>query len=252
MAKILKLPAFAGDPKSPYGVEERPHKLEDFLCACSWFQLLPTLAQDRVLVDCYERSYETRSLVASRGEVARSWVGVIDGLLKVDSQNASGRTVMFCAVPRGAWIGEGSVIKKECRRYELVALRPTVVAHMPRATFMWLLEISTDFSRLIIDHLNERVGQFLATVELLRIDLPAVRVAAAVCNLFNPVLCPNASLLLNISQEEIGELAGLSRATTNIALKRLVELGLVSLEYGALMVLNLEALREFGQRAASH
>lgn len=250
MAKTLNL-AEPGDGRgTQFRREGPPQSLGEFLRACSWFQMLPDLARDRVLADSYERSYETRSSVSPRGEVVRSWIGVIDGLVKVDSQNANGKTVMFCAVPRAAWVGEGSLIKKESRRYELVALRPTVAAHMPRATFMWLLETSTDFSRFIIDHLNERVGQFLGSMEMLRIELPAARVAAAICNLFNAVLSPNAGPLLNISQEEMGELAGLARATANVALKRLEELGFVRVEYGALLVIDLEGLREFSQRSS--
>jgi CRP/FNR family cyclic AMP-dependent transcriptional regulator len=231
--------------------QTRRPSLAEFLSSTAWFQMLAPLAQERVLADSFERTHETRSVVVPRGEMARSWIGVIEGLVKADTQNVSGRTVMFCAFPQGAWLSEGSVIKKEQRRYELMALRPTAVAHVPRPTFMWLLETSTDFSRFIIDHLNERAGQFIGAMELLRIELPVARVAAAICNLFNAVLYPNAGPLLNISQEEIGELAGLSRTTTNMALKRLQQLGLVRIEYGALLVMNVEALRDFSQSAAS-
>jgi CRP/FNR family cyclic AMP-dependent transcriptional regulator len=222
-----------------------------FLRACLWFPLLPPLAQERVLVDCYEESFDSKSIVAQQGDFARSWIGVIDGLLKVDSQSLTGRPVMFCAVPYGAWIGEGTVIKKERRRYEIAAMRRTVVAHMPRATLMWLLETNNDFCRFMIDHLNERLGQFIGSTELLRIDVPAVRVAAAICNLFHPILCPTALPVLKISQEEVGELAGLSRATTNGALKRLVELDLLRVEYGGLLIMDLSALRLFSESAAT-
>lgn len=56
---------------------------------------------------------------------------------------------MFTAVPSGSWVGEGSVIKREPRRYELVAIRTTRVIHVHRPTFMWLLETSIGFSRYI-------------------------------------------------------------------------------------------------------
>jgi len=45
---------------------------------------------------------------------------------------------MFTAVPSGSWVGEGSVIKREYRRYDLIAMRETRVIHVPRPTFMWL------------------------------------------------------------------------------------------------------------------
>jgi CRP-like cAMP-binding protein len=110
---------------------------------------------------------------------------------------------------------------------------------------MWLLETSVEFSRYIIDHLNERTGQFIAMLEVGRITDPAGRVAGALANLFNPVLYPRAGPLLNISQEELGELAGFSRATTNAAIAKLRKLNLVRTEYGGILVLDVERLRAF-------
>src|SRR5690606_7593113 len=102
-----------------------------------------------------------------------------------------------------------------------------------------------DFSRYIIDHLNERAGQFLAMREVSQISDPTRRVAGAICGLFNSVLYPRAGPMLNINQEEIGELAGLSRPTTNAALKQLKRLQLVSTEYSHLLILDLDRLKEF-------
>jgi CRP/FNR family transcriptional regulator, cyclic AMP receptor protein len=110
---------------------------------------------------------------------------------------------------------------------------------------MWLLDTSHEFSRYIIDHLNERTGQFIAMLEVSRITDPAGRVAGAICNLFNPVLYAKAGPLLNISQEELGDLAGLSRSTVNQAITKLKHLNLVNTEYGGVLVLDLERLRGF-------
>src|SRR4030095_11794389 len=142
---------------------------------------------------------------------------------------------MSTAIPKGSWVGEGSVSKREPRRYDITALRTTRVIHVPRPTFMWLLETSVEFSRYIIDHLNERTGQFIAMLEVGRITDPAGRVAGALANLFNPVLYPKARPLVNISQEGLGELAGFSRATTNAAIAKLRKLNLVRTEYGGIL-----------------
>ena len=40
------------------------------------------------------------------------------------------------ACPAGAWFGEGSLLKNEPRKYDVVALRESRVALMPRATFI--------------------------------------------------------------------------------------------------------------------
>ena len=51
---------------------------------------------------------------------------------------------------------------------------------------------------------------------------------------------------LAITQEEIGYLARLSRQRVNQALRALEEFGLVHVEYGAVEVLDLKALRRYG------
>jgi biotin operon repressor len=51
---------------------------------------------------------------------------------------------------------------------------------------------------------------------------------------------------LFVSQEELGELAGLSRQRTNAAIKALEQADLVRANYGHLLIKDLQALRSFG------
>lgn len=227
--------------------------LTEELSAMNWVMALSPLARERVLVDCSEERFKAREIVARKGDPSTSWIGVVEGLVKVTTITASGRGMMFAAVPEGSWVGEGSVIKREPRKYELMAVRDSRVVFVPRPTFMWLLETSFEFSRFVIDHLNERSGQFLSMLELSRVTDPVGRVAGSICSLFNSVIYPNASPLLNISQEEIAELAGLSRSTTNLAITKLKSLNLVLPEYGGLLVLDVDRLqRFFHQFCAEH
>ena len=63
--------------------------------------------------------------------------------------------------------------------------------------------------------------------------------------LFNPTLYPGIGPALPISQEELGQLAGLSRQRVNQALKRLEQARLLRVEYGGVTVLSLDGLRTF-------
>ena len=66
--------------------------------------------------------------------------------------------------------------------------------------------------------------------------------------LFNPVLYPGMGSALFVSQEELGELAGLSRQRTNAAIKALQRAGLVRANYGNLQIVDLQALGSFARR----
>jgi CRP/FNR family transcriptional regulator, cyclic AMP receptor protein len=94
--------------------------------------------------------------------------------------------------------------------------------------------------------LNERLAQFITAVENERLLEPDARVARSVAGLFNPVLYPDQTQDVLLSQEEIGYLSGVSRQRVNQALRVLDKAGLLRVEYGRIRVLDLEGLRAFG------
>ena len=65
--------------------------------------------------------------------------------------------------------------------------------------------------------------------------------------LFNPILYPDLTRHLEITQEEIGALSGISRQNANQCLKRLEKEGLLRLEYGGVTIVDLERLRRYGE-----
>jgi CRP/FNR family transcriptional regulator, cyclic AMP receptor protein len=210
-----------------------------------WMQLLPHAVRQRVIAEAYESTHAEKEVVAAKGEPAHSWIGVVEGLLKASGGFRTGKTFIYSGIAAGSWVGEGSVLKREPRHYDIVAVRPTRTVHIPRATFRWLLDTNLDFNHFIIDHLNERLAQFMGMVETDRIDDPRIKLARSILSLFNPVLYPGMGSALQVSQQELGELAGLSRQRTNAAIKDLEEARLVQASYGSLLIMDLQALRTF-------
>ncbi|MFM7330631.1 MAG: Crp/Fnr family transcriptional regulator, partial [Brachymonas sp.] len=147
-------------------------------------------------------------------------------------------------VPPGGWFGEGTVLKQENYRYNIQALRPSVVAGIPVETFHWLLDQSIAFNRFVMNQLNERVGQFIAARASDRMTHPEARVASGLAGLFNPILYPGTSSVLRITQQELANLVGLSRQRVNQALSELERRELIKIEYGGLRVNDLVALRK--------
>ncbi len=138
------------------------------------------------------------------------------------------------------------MLKDEPRKYDVVTLRDSRIAWMPRATFDWLLDNSIPFNRFLLTQLNERLGQFIAMVEYERLLEPDARVARCLSELFNPLLYPGHREELEISQEEIGYLSGVSRQRVNQALQVLSREGLLDVEYGLIRIRDLPRLRRYG------
>jgi CRP/FNR family transcriptional regulator, cyclic AMP receptor protein len=217
------------------------------LRAAPWSRSLAPEALARVESECIVRNCPQGSLVCRRGEPVDYWVGVLDGLVKMSSVSADGKQMSYTGISSGGWFGEGSLLKEEPRRYDIVALRDCQIVYMPRATFMRLLDTSVAFNRFLLVQLNERLSQFIGMVEHDRLLGPDARLARNLAALFNPHLYPGVGPMLPISQEEIGQLVGLSRQRVNQALKRLEQEGLLKVEYGGVTVLRLDGLRRFDE-----
>ena len=177
------------------------------------------------------------------GRPVTYWFGVIEGLLKMSSDNDQGITMTYTGLPPGGWFGEGTVLKREPYRYNIQALRKSVVAGLPVDTFHWLLDHSIGFNRFVMNQLNERLGQFIAAREIDRLNNPDVRVARSLGALFNPSLYTGVGEILRITQQELAYFVGLSRQRVNEALTALQGHGMIRVEYGGLRVLDLAALR---------
>jgi CRP/FNR family transcriptional regulator, cyclic AMP receptor protein len=218
---------------------------EDIAREAIWAGELKEDELERARRGIVERHFPKGAYVCHRGDRLDYWTGVISGLVKISAISHSGKAMTFAGAGAGGWFGEGSVIKDEPRKYDLVAIRDTRLAMMPRSTFMWLFENSTGFNRFLVRQLNERMGQFIATIEYDRILGPKARVARNLSWLFNPVLYPGAGDEIEISQEELGLLAGLSRPVVNRSLRELEEEGLLAVSHNRITVLKLAALRSY-------
>ena len=217
----------------------------DDLKQIHWLLQLDAAQRERVVADLRVVTVEPGELVCRVGRPVTYWFGVIDGLLKMSNDSAMGIPITFTGVSSGGWFGEGTVLKNESYRYNIQALRQSVVAGIPAATFHWLLDRSIGFNRFVMNQLNERLGQFIAAREIDRLNHPDERVARSLAALFHPVLYPGVGEVLRITQQELGYLVGLSRQRVNEALNALQAAAVIRVEYGGVRVLDLGRLRSY-------
>ncbi len=215
----------------------------DELQGIPWLRLLRPDERARAVAQLQVSDAASGDYVCRVGRPVTYWFGVVEGLLKMSADNAQGLTMTFIGLPSGGWFGEGTALKREAYRYNIQALRKSVVAGLPVDTFHWLLGHSLGFNRFVMNQLNERLSQFIAAREIDRMTNPDVRVARSLAALFNPVLYPGVGDVLRITQQELAYLVGLSRQRVNESLAALQSQGAIRIEYGGLRVLDLTALR---------
>jgi CRP-like cAMP-binding protein len=218
---------------------------QDRFSKTMWASMLAPEHMQRVEQEVIERFVPAGAYVCRKGDTVDHWMGVIEGFLKMSSASPEGKAITFSCMLSGGWFGEGSLLKSEMRKYDVVALRDTRVAFMPRTTFNWLLDNSIQFNRFLLQQLNERLGFFISLVEYDRMLEPDTRVARCLAAMFNPYLNPGSSMQLQISQEEIGYISSVSRQRANQSLQLLEKKKLLTVDYGGITILDLAGLRSF-------
>ncbi|HEX6706332.1 MAG TPA: Crp/Fnr family transcriptional regulator [Albitalea sp.] len=219
--------------------------LSDLLHKSVWSRTLTPHELDRVVTEAFERQVPAGGFVARMGQPVDHWMGVIDGLLKMSVTSPDGKVSTLTGMNTGGWFGEGSLIKREPRRYDVVALRPSRVALVPFATFERLRNTSLPFNHHLQNLMNSRLSLFIGMLEYDRLLGPDARVARCIATLFNTDLYPEARAYVDLHQQEIALLCGVSRQRANVALRRLQDGGLLRVEPRGVTVLDLEGLRNF-------
>lgn len=186
--------------------------------------------------------FPSEALIFRQGGLSPGWVGVLDGLVRIASTDESGRTTTIAGFLPGSWFGEGTILKREPCRYFVDALRVSRVAMLPAESFHVLLEQSLGFNRFVLNQLNERLSMFIASREWERLKEPHLRVARHLSQLCGSMSFARNGVKLKVRQHEIAELAGLSRQCVNAALAELGHRGILRVQYGNVVVLDLPAL----------
>ena len=208
-----------------------------FIACQPWFTSIPTDLQEQLRRDVYAIGGAKGDVMLPAGSAVEGWHAVLSGLVLLQSPACKGRASAFIGVSDGDWFGEGSAMKPEPRKYEVVALRPTQLLCLPQPLFATLRETSLAFNQFLVLHMNLRLGQAMAIIEAGRMRSTEHRVALYLSRLFW-----RSTRRLNLTQEEIGQLCGLSRQTVNRVLRTLEASGIVSLDFGRVAIVDDAAL----------
>lgn len=211
-----------------------------FIEAQPWFPSAPLGLQQRLRAEVFATQSDKGTVMMPAGSAVQGWHAVLSGLVMLQSPVSKGRSSAFIGVPDGEWFGEGSAMKPEPRKYNVVALRPTTLLCLPLPLFDVLRETHLAFNQFLVLHLNMRLGQAMTIIEAGRTQSTEHRVALYLSRLFW-----RSTRRLNLTQDELGQLVGLSRQTVNRVLRTLEELGIVSLDFGKVAIVDDDALSAY-------
>lgn len=221
--------------------------LDELLAQSPWFTSLDATAQRQVRADTSERAIAAGQFLGRHGDRQHVWFGVLEGLIKWSITAHDGRTVTLGGQLAGSWFGEGTLLRKAPRQSDLIALRDSRVAQIPIATFDWLRSSQPSFNEFLLMQVNERLHWFMGNAVAYGLLNTDSLVARALVGMVHPLPNPRGERYLQLSQEELANLAAVSRQTCNKAMMHFREAGLIRTEYGGLVVLDLPGLQALAQ-----
>jgi len=214
----------------------------EFLERWSWYRALSPDLQRLILDTTVERTAEAGEYIARAGEPCLHWYGLLRGFLQMYVVGADGsETTLYC-LPEGHWGGEGSLLKKELRRYDLRSLTPSHIFMVPAETFETLRHSSIEFNHFLCEIMNERMAAFVGMLEASRLLGPEMRVARGLLMMASNRTGDAQGLA--IPQHELALICGLSRQRVNMAISELKRIGLVRSEFHkGILVVDVPKLR---------
>lgn len=207
----------------------------------SWFASLGAAHQALVRATAVERSVAAGDPVARTGEASSHWIGVVRGFLHMSVTAPDGTETALHYLRDGEWGGEGSILKREPRRYDVVAVQPSRVCLVPADTFDRLHAESIAFNHFLLSNLNERMSVVTGLLEAARLQKPDVRVARCLAML----VAGHPSSRLTLAQHQLANLCGLSRQRTNSALRNLKLKGLLRLEGQCIHITSAQSMSAY-------
>lgn len=217
-------------------------------------QGLPSQRLHEIGHQCVWRHFEAGQTLIAREQEDRDLHMIVAGAVRVTSYSPGGRETSFRELAAGSAFGEIAALDGRPRSADVVALQPGLIASLPPADFRALLQQEwtvnervllrlADLARGLIDRvldLSTLSVQQRVCIELLRLAQSSgaagneVRIAPA------PKHADLAHQVSSYREQVTRELSALARA------------GVLTREHGALVVRDLDRLRQMASRQAAH
>ena len=180
-----------------------------------------------------------------RGSPPDALFCVESGGIRLCVTGANGRESLLNMATPGHWFGEASIFTGEARIHDAFAVLETELLIVPAQTLHALIDHRPEF---LLEFLRLMGLRYKATLE--RMDgnaiqpLPA-RLAGIMldfCRAETAQLTHGEKVMLHVSQEDLGQMLGVSRQSVNKVLKEWEEQGFIEVSYRSLAVLKPAAL----------
>lgn len=213
--------------------------------ACGhWFSHLPPDLQHSLLGAARLRVLTAGQYLFKRGDPPCGVYAVLEGTVRISAVSAQGKEAVLSLVETPYWFGEICLFDNLPRTHDAMATGACRLLQVPQAAMLGILEQHPLFWREMALLMSHKLRLSLINIEQTSLMPASERLAHRLLMIaqgYGEV--DQARRVLQLPQEDLAAMLGLSRQTINSLLKALEQQGIIGLSYGAIEIRDLNGLR---------
>lgn len=205
---------------------------------------------ERVAAHATLRRHPAHHTIFEKGDPGLGMMAVIRGRVKICTYSAGGKELVLNIIDRGGLFGEIALLDGRPRTANAVTLEETDLLVLERSRFLPFLSANPEIAIRLICVLCERLRQTSEHLEDALFLEAGPRLARWLLRLaasFGKEVPEGIRLDIKLSQQQIGNLVGISRESINKHLGDWQRAGHIAVQAGILTIRDREALEEIGQ-----
>lgn len=193
-----------------------------------------------------EQMIKRGQTIFSKGDAGGSLFAILEGQVKVVSYSLHGKNAVLNFLGPGDIFGEIALLDGGARTADVSAVTNCRLMVIERRDFLPLIHSKPDIAQKIIEMLCARLRNTSRQLEeVMFLDLSG-KLAKTLLRMSNPKAAPGNRKVL-LTQQEIAQIIGASRESTNKQLREWEERRWIRIERGGLVLLSPEALEDCAQ-----
>jgi CRP-like cAMP-binding protein len=206
------------------------------------FRGLDSGALDQLCRYANSRKFKRGAVIFAKGDPGNSLFAVASGSVKMSTSSIEGRSAILNLISKGEIFGEIALLDGLPRTTDAIAHTNCELIMIDRRDFLPFIRSQPSLAMKFIELLCARLRWSSEQIEnVILQDLPG-RLASVLVGLAERRQPTAAGRPIVITQQEIGEMVGMTRESINKQLRAWATRKWVRLEHGAILILDVAAL----------
>jgi CRP/FNR family cyclic AMP-dependent transcriptional regulator len=208
----------------------------------NWIAQLPDIVQKTTLALMRSRKYSKGDVIYQEGIVPKALWQVVGGSVKLTHSSMDGKEVVFVISETGDCFGELSMIDGKPSSNTAIAAEETALIELKGHDFDGLYNQYPEVAKQLNLLLAERMRHMVSFYESNASRSLEARLAHRLCYLTGNLLGDNSispsSLEMNMTQQDIGSMLGVTRQAVSKILNHWRDENIVAIEYGKIIIID--------------